>query len=140
VWLVSLLRDLGSLEHLELDGFCGHTLRRLRQTMMRGDILLGVKTLTVRSGTYEIRQALRLKDIADGLLLEIIVTCILDPDVSDDDGYPDADGLSEGWGGCKNRGESNDAGGSGRMLKWTQAKPIRIPAVIKAWTKTKSRR
>jgi hypothetical protein len=81
VWLVSLLRDLSSLEHLELEGFCGHTLRRLRQTVMRGDVLLGIKTLTVRSRAYEIRQALRLKGVADGLGLGIVVTCILDPSI-----------------------------------------------------------
>jgi hypothetical protein len=81
VWLVDLLRDLGSLEHLELEGFCNYTLRRLRQMMVRGDIILGVKTLTVRSGEYEIHQALRLKEVADGLGLEIIVTCIPDPRV-----------------------------------------------------------
>jgi hypothetical protein len=77
--------------------------------MVRGDILLGIKTLTVRSGTYEIRQALRLKEVADGLGLGIIVTCILDPRVSEDaDGWSsDADGLSEVWG-WSDEGESDE--------------------------------
>jgi hypothetical protein len=98
VWLVRLLRDLSSLEHLELGGYCGDILRRLRRLMMRRDILLRIKTLTVRSGAYGIRQAMRLKDVADGLGLEIIVACIPDPEVSDIEGRtPDADGLSEGW-------------------------------------------
>ena len=98
VWLVCLLRDLRSLEHLELEGYCGGTVRCLRRLMMRRKILLGIKTLTVRSGAYEIRQAMRLKDIADGLGLEIIVTCVPGPEVSDTEGQiPDADGLSEDW-------------------------------------------
>ena len=78
VWLVGLLRDLGSLEHLELNGRCGYVLRRLRRMMVGRGILLGVKTLTVRSGAYEIHQALRLKDVVDGLGLGIIVICIQD--------------------------------------------------------------
>jgi hypothetical protein len=91
VWLVGLLRDLGSLEHLELEGYCGGTLRRLRRLMMGKDIILGIKTLTVRSGTYGMRQAMRLRDIADGLGLGIDVTCI--PDQTSMSG---PDGLSEG--------------------------------------------
>jgi hypothetical protein len=98
VWLIRLLRDLGSLEHLEFEGNCGGTLRLLRRLTMLGKILLGIKTLTVRSGTYDIRQAMRLKDVTDGLGLEVIVTCIPGPEVSDIEGWsPDADGLSEGW-------------------------------------------
>jgi hypothetical protein len=105
VWLFSLLRDLGSLGHLELEEFCGYALRRLRRMVMRGDILLGIKTLTVRSGTYEIRQALRLKEVVDGLGLGIILICIPDPKIPDTGGwYPDADGLSEGW---SDEGESD---------------------------------
>jgi hypothetical protein len=98
VWLVRLVRDLGSLEHLELVGYCGCVLRRLRRLMMRGGILLGVKTLTVRSGAYDRRQAMRLKDTADGLGLETTVSYIRTLGVTDTDGWsPDADGLSEGW-------------------------------------------
>jgi hypothetical protein len=91
VWLIRLLRDLSSLEHLELEGCCGGTLRRLRQLMMGKDIRLGMQTLTVRSGAYEIRQAMRLKDVADGLGLGFDVICI--PDQSPTNG---PDGLSEG--------------------------------------------
>jgi hypothetical protein len=97
-WLVRLVRDLISLENLELEGYCGGTLRRLRRLIMRGDIPPRVKTLTVRSGAYEIRQAMRLKDVVDGLGLEVIVTCTPGPEVSDIEGWsPDADGLSESW-------------------------------------------
>jgi len=74
-WLVSLLRDLDSLEHLELEGHCGHALRRLYQMMMQGDPLPDIKTLTVRSGAYGRRRALRLKDVAGELGRGIIVTC-----------------------------------------------------------------
>jgi hypothetical protein len=74
--------------------------------MMQGDILPEIKTLTVRSGAYEIRQALRLKDVADGLGLEIIVTCVHDPEVPYADRWPpDADGMSEDW---SEEGESDD--------------------------------
>jgi hypothetical protein len=105
VWLVWLLRDMCSLEHLELRGSCSNTLRRLRRLMMRGN-MLRTKTLTVRSGTYEIRQAMRLKDVADNLGLGIIITCIPSPEVSDIGGWsPDADGLSESW-------DLSDEGGS----------------------------
>jgi hypothetical protein len=77
--------------------------------VMRGDILLGIKTLTVRSGAYEIRQALRLKGVVDGIGLGIIVTCIPDRRVPKADGWPpDADGLSEGWSGYDDGGESDD--------------------------------
>jgi hypothetical protein len=83
VWLVRLLRELGSLEHLELEGYCGFALRRLRRLMMRRDILIGIKTLTVCSGTYDIRQATRLKEVADDLGLGIVVTCTPAPDMLD---------------------------------------------------------
>ena len=91
VWLVRLLRDLGSLEYLELEGYCGGTLRHLRRLMMGRDIHLGINTLIVRSGAYEIRQAVRLKDVAEGLGLGINVTCI-----SDQTSMSGPDGLGEG--------------------------------------------
>ena len=95
-WLVCLLRDLGLLEHLELEGHCGYALRCLRRAMMRREILLGTKTLTVRSGAYAIRQALRLEDVADSLGLDIVVICIPGPEVSVIGGWlPDGD--SDGW-------------------------------------------
>jgi hypothetical protein len=108
VWLIRLLRDLGSLDYLELKGYCGGTLRRLRRLMMRRDIFLRIETLTVCSGVYEIHQAMRLKDVADGLGLEIIVTCIPGPGMSDMEGQtPDADGLSEHWD-LSSEGENGD--------------------------------
>jgi hypothetical protein len=96
VWLVRLLRELGSLEHLELKGYCGFALRRLRRLMLRRDILIGIKTLTVCSGTYDIRQAMRLKDVVDDLGLEIVVTCTTAPDMLDTGEWP-SDGDSEDW-------------------------------------------
>jgi len=96
VWLVSLLRDLDSLEHLELEGQCGYALRHLCQMMVQGDPLPGIKTLTVRSGAYGRRRALRLRDVVDELGLGIIVTCTPDPQILDDDDW-DSDGLSESW-------------------------------------------
>jgi len=96
-WLLGLLCDLSSLEHLELEGQCSYILRHLRQIMIRRDTLLGLKTLTVRSGAFETRQALRLKDAAEWLGLEIIVTCTLDPEVPDDEYEWDSEGLSERW-------------------------------------------
>ena len=108
-WLVNPLRDLRSLEDLELRGCCGYLIRYLRRMVMRGDYLPGIKTLIVRSGyRYEIRQALRLENVVDGLDLGISVTCIQDPEIADDsemiDGIYDelwdleADGASESWG------------------------------------------
>ena len=96
VWPVRLLRELGSLEHLELEGYCGFALRRLRRLMLRRSILIGTKTLTVCSGTYDICQATRLRDVADDLGLGIVVTCTPAPDMLDTDEWP-SDGGSEDW-------------------------------------------
>jgi hypothetical protein len=85
VWLIHLLRDVGSLEHLELWGCCGELIRYLRQRVMRGDHLPGIKTLTVYSGyRYVVRQALKLENVMDQLGLGISVTCIQDPEMTDD--------------------------------------------------------
>ena len=95
-WVVCLMRELESLEDLEIRGQCGGLLRYLRRLMMRGSPLPPIKTLTVHSGGTGRRQAFRLKDIMDGLGLETVVTCIPDPRVPDDDDL-DEDGLSEDW-------------------------------------------
>jgi len=95
-WLVGLLRDLGSLEHLGFEGYCGRALRRLRQVMKRRGPLPRIKTVTVRSGADEIRQAQRLKDVSDGLGMGTNVTCIPDPEILDT-GYWEEDGMSEDW-------------------------------------------
>ena len=95
-WMVCLIRELESLEDLEIWGQCGGLLRYLRRLMMRGSPLPRIKTLTVHSGGTGRRQALRLKDVMDGLGLGTTVICIPDPGVPDDDNL-DEDGLSEGW-------------------------------------------
>ena len=95
-WLANLLRDLGSLEHLELEGYCGYILRYLRRKVMRKTHLSPIKSLTVRSGAYEIHQATKLKDVADSLNWELAVACINDPKISDYH-YWAADGSSEEW-------------------------------------------
>jgi hypothetical protein len=97
VWLVCLLRDLRSLEHLEFEGRGGRVLRRLRRLLMRRDIHLRIKTLTVRSAVHDTHQVMRLKDVADGLGLEIIVTRLPDPEVVSDGWSLDEDSPSEGW-------------------------------------------
>jgi len=74
-WLLGLFRDLRSLENLELEGYCGHTMRNLRQMMTQRDLAPTIKTLTVNSETDDVRQALKLKNVADGLGLGIVVTC-----------------------------------------------------------------
>jgi len=99
VWLVDLLRDLRSLEHLELRGYCGLLIRYLCQIVIQEGHFHGIKTLTVRSGyEYEMRQALRLENVLDGLSLGISVTCVQDPEMADDEPWdPEADGASESW-------------------------------------------
>ena len=106
-WMVCLVRDLGSLEDLELRGQCGCLLRYLRRMMVRGYPLPRIKTITVHSGRTGIRQALRLKDTADGLGLGIIVTCTPDPGVPDGDDR-DEDGASEDWNWVENWGGGSD--------------------------------
>jgi hypothetical protein len=96
LWVIGLLCDLSSLEHLELVGYCGCVLRCLRRLLLRGDILSGIKTLTVCSGTYDLRQATRLKDVTDDLGLGIVVTCTPTPDMPDTDEWS-SDGGSEDW-------------------------------------------
>jgi hypothetical protein len=63
---------------------------------VRGEFLLGIKTLTVRSGVCEIRQATRLKDVMDIHGLKITVSCILDPGMPRTNFWA-REGKSEGW-------------------------------------------
>ena len=95
-WLISLLRILALLEYLELEGYCGYTLWYLRRKMMGKNHLSSIKSLTVRSGAYEMHQARRLKEVANSLGRELVVTCIRDPGILDHSD-PDVDGLSESW-------------------------------------------
>ena len=95
-WVVCLMGELESLEDLEIRGQCGGLLRHLRRSMMRGSLLPRIKTLRVYSGGTGRRQALRLKDVMDGLGLGTVVACIPDPGVLDDVNS-DEDGLSEDW-------------------------------------------
>lgn len=99
VWLTGLLRDLRSLEHLELRGCCGLFIQYLRQIVIQGGHFRGIKTLAVRSGyEYEMRQALRLETVLDELGLGIRVTCVQDPEMADDEPWdPEAGGASESW-------------------------------------------
>ena len=82
-WVVNLLRDLRSLEDLRLEGYCGYVLQRLCRIMVQRHPLPGIKTLTVHSGTDEIRQVQELKGVADGLGLAINVTHVFDPKILD---------------------------------------------------------
>ena len=95
-WVVCSMSELESLEDLEIRGQCGYLLRYLRRLMMREYLLPRIKTLRVHSGRVGILQALRLKDVTDGLCLGIIVICTPDPAISDDDDW-DEDGSSEDW-------------------------------------------
>lgn len=99
LWVVSLLRDLGSLEHLEFRGCCGYILRYLRRMVMGGITFTSMKTLTVRSGfEYEMRQAYRLKGVVDELGLGISVTWIEDRKIPGSKQHdPEDDGGSEIW-------------------------------------------
>ena len=84
-WVVGLLRDLKSLEHLEFRSRCGCTPRYLRRMMMEGNSFPEMKTLAVYFGPErEARQVHRLKDVADGLDSGISVTWVRDSAIPDD--------------------------------------------------------
>ena len=106
-WVVCLMRELESLEDLEIRGQCGCLLRYLRRMMMREYPLPHIKTLTVHSGGTGIRQALRLRDVLDGADLGTVVTCTPDPGVPDDDDW-NADGSSEHWNWMEDWGGNSD--------------------------------
>ena len=106
-WVVCLMRELESLEDLEIRGQCGCLLRYLRRMMMREYPLPHIKTLAVHSGGTGIRQALRLEEVMDGLGLGTIVTCTPDPRVPDDDDW-NADGSSEHWNWIEDWGGNGD--------------------------------
>ena len=99
VWVVSLVRDLMFLEHLEFRGCCGYMLRYLRRMIMGGVTFPSIKTLTVCSGSnYEKRQVGRLKDAVDELGLGISVTWVKDREIpSDERNDLENDGESEIW-------------------------------------------
>ena len=99
VWVVSLVRDLRSVEHLEFRGCCGYMLRYLRRMVMGGVTFPSIKTLTVYSGfKYETRQAHRLKHVVDEFGLGISVTWVKDRGAPDDErNDPENDGESEIW-------------------------------------------
>lgn len=86
LWMVALLSDLRSLEHLELRGHCGDMLWTLGRAMMCQIQLPCMKTLTARSGSkYLITQALKLKDVVDRFDLGIDVIWIQDLDIPGDE-------------------------------------------------------
>ena len=99
VWVVSLLRDLRSLEHLEFRGCCGYMLRYQRRMIIGGVTFPSMKTLTVRSGSkYETRQVYRLKGVVDELGLGISVTWVKDREIAGDERNDlESDGESEIW-------------------------------------------
>ena len=99
VWVVSLVRDLRSPEHLEFHGCCGYMLRYLRRMVMGGVTFPKMKTLVVYSGfEYETRQVGRLKDVVDELGLGISVTWVKDREIAGDERNDlESDGESEIW-------------------------------------------
>ena len=81
-WVVSLLGDMNSLEHLEFRSCRGHTPRYLHEMVMEGDSPPEMKTLTVYFGSgCEARQVHRLEDVAEGIGSGISVTWIKDSEV-----------------------------------------------------------
>ena len=86
-WLGGLLRDLKFLEHLELGGECGDTLRWLCDKMEQERAPFHVRTLTVRCGENEKGLALRLKGLADAAGFSTTLVCSPGPGV-----YKERDG------------------------------------------------
>ena len=83
-WLSGLLRDLEFLEHLELGGECGEGLRWLCEEMTQDRMHLRIRSLTVRCGEHERRQALRLKYLADAAGVTTALICTPDPRVREE--------------------------------------------------------
>lgn len=80
-WLADLLRELGSLELLELGGDCGWVLRRFRRRIARGAMWVRIGTLIVRGGEYVRDQALKLENVKDELGLgDMTMTYVPDPE------------------------------------------------------------
>ena len=74
-WVVGLLCDISSLEHLEFRSCRGHTPRYLRDMVMEGESPYEIKTLTVYFGSEcEARQVHTLEDVVDSLGSGISVT------------------------------------------------------------------
>ena len=85
-WVVDLLDDLGSLEHLEFRSRSGRTPQCLRRTIMEGVLSPEIKTLTVYfRSEREARQVHGLKDVVDGLDSGISVTWTKDSAIPDDE-------------------------------------------------------
>lgn len=81
-WLVRLMQDLRSLDHLEIWGSCADALRHLGQQIISGVLDLRIKTLTVRSGESGLHEAFNLKDVTDGLGLGVVFNFVLYPENS----------------------------------------------------------
>ena len=80
-WLLDMLKELGSLDLLDLRGDCGQVLRRFRRRLMRGVMQINIKTLIVRGGGYTKTQALKFESVKDDLGLQnMTVTYIPDPE------------------------------------------------------------
>ena len=94
-WLVELLRDLRSLEHLELGGRCESAIRSLCQEMTKEPISVPIRTLTVRCEEQEKPQALRLKQLADAAGLITVLIFVPDPEVREE-GEMEADANGPG--------------------------------------------
>ena len=81
-WVVGLLCDMSSLEHLEFRSCYGHTPRCLRQTIMEGNSFPKMNTLAVYFGSErEARQVCRSEDVVDGLGPGISVTWTKDSEI-----------------------------------------------------------
>ena len=85
-WVVDLLCDMRSLEHLEFRSRGGHAPRYLREMLMEGYSPPEMKTLTVYFGSGSAaRQVQRLEDVADSLDSGINVTWAKDNGIPDDE-------------------------------------------------------
>ena len=80
-WFRGLLRDLKCLEHMEMGGKCGNTLRWLCGSIAQGRIHPHIGTLTVRYGVGEKRWALKLRRLADACDITTTLIYIPDPGV-----------------------------------------------------------
>ena len=85
-WVVGLLRDLRSLEHLEFCSRCGRTPWYLCQMIREGNFFPEIKTLTVYFGSEcEVCQVYRWEDVVDGLDSGISGVWVKDSEVPDDE-------------------------------------------------------
>jgi hypothetical protein len=75
-WLIGLLGDLQSLEHLELECECDDAIQWLCDEMMREGGSIHIKTLIVRCGEHDCRRAHRWKHLADAAGIATTVICV----------------------------------------------------------------